>query len=503
MNILEKIKTALRIINPIPAVGGLEINDTDIKFFLVKGLSFKKAGLRLPPGIVENGKVKDLRNLALALKSLHAKFASQKEVVPVVFLMPAENLYVQTFTVPQVDATRLEETARLNLEVISPLEFSKVYASWQKIETASEAINSQELLGAFVEKTVADEFSLAATEAGFAFVAVGFSALALTRVICQEGVGIDQKKSYLVLFFGPNGLEIFIIKNSHLHFHHFTSWRTLQAEARKGEIGLPEIKKFLTEEVQRIINFYASKWGGVLDAAILLTPGLTSEVSAVVQDEFGLKIQNLTLEHFPNMSEGWLPTLGAALRGLIPRSSDKIISLASTSAQMHYIQARVIKFASFWRKVLIAAFGFFLIAELGVCLIVAREAADISLLVTPRLESEEVAILSDLQEKSLNLNSLAAKVVAVKESNVDWADGLKRIREIGAGLVRLRTIAMNIDSIVIGATAINQEAVIEFRNSLERDSRWQEVRLPLANLKIADDESAEFILNLKIRPKAN
>ncbi len=503
MNILGKIKQALNLINPIPSVGGLEINDTDIKFFSVKGLSFKKVGLRLPPGIVENGKVKDLHNLTRALASLHAKITSPKDILPVVFLMPAENLYVQTFSVPQVDDARLEETARLNLEIISPLEFSKVYASWQKIETAGEASNGLELLGAFVEKNIADEFSTAAAEAGFAFVAVGFAALALTRVISQEGIGIDKNKSYLVLFFGPNGVEIIIIKNSHLHFHHFTSWRSLQSETRRGEIGLPEVEKFLIGELQRVINFYASKWGGVLDSAILLTPGFTPEVAAIVRDKFGLKIQNLTLGHFPDLGEGWLPTLGAALRGLIPRSSDKIISLASTSAQMHYIQARIIKFAGFWRQVLISVFSFFLIAELVVCVIVAREAASINSLAVPSLNSEKVATLSDLQEKSRALNALTSKVVGIKKTSVDWIKVLKKIRETGAGLVRLRTIAMNGGGVIIGGTAINQEAAIEFRDALGRDPELLEVRLPLANLKIAEDESAEFIVNLKINQEQN
>ena len=43
-----KIKKILNILNPQPQIGGLEISDSDIRFFLVKGKSFVSASVKLP-----------------------------------------------------------------------------------------------------------------------------------------------------------------------------------------------------------------------------------------------------------------------------------------------------------------------------------------------------------------------------------------------------------------------------------------------------------------------
>ena len=64
-----KIKKILNILNPQPQIGGLEISDSDIRFFLVKGKSFVSASVKLP----------DKKNLKTALSNLHSQIVSKSK----------------------------------------------------------------------------------------------------------------------------------------------------------------------------------------------------------------------------------------------------------------------------------------------------------------------------------------------------------------------------------------------------------------------------------------
>lgn len=65
-NTIEKVLFFLRARTRI---GGLEISDTALRFAYFKNGALRVAGLRLPPGIVEQGEVKNPEQLVEALKN--------------------------------------------------------------------------------------------------------------------------------------------------------------------------------------------------------------------------------------------------------------------------------------------------------------------------------------------------------------------------------------------------------------------------------------------------
>ncbi len=503
MNHREWLKKIEQIINPTPVVGGLEIDDTGIKFLKISGTGIKKEGLRFAPGIVQGGKIIDKNTVESALKAIHKKIVSEKEIVPVVFLVPSENLYIQTFTVPNVGPDALPETANLNLQILSPLPFEKVYASWQTIGTPEENMdNSEELLGAFIEKEIVDEFEKIAVRAGFSFVAVEFSALAVSRVIIKEGVEIKKEKAYIVIFFTRGGIEMLIIKNEHLHFHRYTPWTFFSQDIKEAKINTAHLKEFLENEIRQIINFYTARWGNAPEESIIIgEPSLLSLIKTLPKENFPLNIKELSLKHFPDTGIIWLSVLGSALRGLIPRSGDTMVSLAGTSAYTNYIQPRAMHIARFWRKFFVTSGVFFIIAWSVLNVFVMREKNNVKKKMENNPGAINVEEYAQLKERAENLNNEIKLVSLVSAQNPEFSALIKLINNNAENLATIEHLSVSNDGISLGGFSKSQDMVFTFKSMLEKSGSFEAISLPLSNIKISEDESARFNLTAKLKAR--
>ena len=95
MNLINKLRSLSRLILPPAEIGGLQVSNTSIRFMVLKrgsngDLSAKSASLRLPPGIIDEGRVKDKPNFVEALRSLHAQITPKgNETINVILTVPA------------------------------------------------------------------------------------------------------------------------------------------------------------------------------------------------------------------------------------------------------------------------------------------------------------------------------------------------------------------------------------------------------------------------------
>ena len=85
---------------PLPSVGGFQITNSELRFLELRqeekgNLSVARIGsLRLPPGIIESGKIKDRANFIAALKSLRDQIVlKDKRVVNVVLMISIGDVY--------------------------------------------------------------------------------------------------------------------------------------------------------------------------------------------------------------------------------------------------------------------------------------------------------------------------------------------------------------------------------------------------------------------------
>ncbi len=469
-------------LNPAPPIGGLEISDSALRYVLFENNVPQVAALRLPPGILENGRVKDRANFVAALKNVRGQIpVPSKKRVHVIVSFPPALVYAQAFSLPLVSETNLEEAARLNLQMISPTDPKNTYSDWQRIEAPNESENI-ELLGALIENKAADELIAALREAGFLAVAAEFPALSLARLAEELGAGFDPRTPAIIVNLSSDGIDYAIVRGGNLYFNYFVSWRTIVGSERA--LAADVFKNSVVRNLQQVMTFYAGRWGGPVKNVTLVSQGLEEEIKGVILKNFpDTQVSPLALGRSVQIPLAYFVALGAALRGRISRGADTIISLLSVGTEDEYRQNQVRLFVALWRNIVFSALGFlvalFLITEFFVVRIDRRVAAEL----TQGTAQPEVAEVAKLEEEARSFNRAVAFVGTAKNAEVALAPIVRDLQALAAkGRVSLDRVAISsiASPILIVGRANSEEEAIGFRKLLEDDPQIEKADLPLS-----------------------
>jgi hypothetical protein len=489
----EKIKDTL---TTKPRVGGLEISHSSLKYLAIKGSrSIQQASVKLPPGVIEQGKPARVDQLIGALKTLHGQIAPLSTPINIVLVVPSSLVYVQAFSVPLMKPGEQEEAIDLNLQMISPGKIDESYYDWQEIKRNEEA-GHLDLLGAFTSSSIIEQFISALTDANFNVVSVEFPGLSLSRLVKERWQSATSDKQNLLLYLNSEGVLISTLKEANLYFAHFTSWAEIVSTAQEREITFADIEKFITQELQRVLTFYLGRTGTNLKGAILISPMFNYEIVQIAEQKFGLSMKNLTISELPDLSPSWFPTLGAALRGLIARSKDTFLSLSQISAKTEYYQERIITLIALCRNIIVGSFIFVFIAYLTVDGVLYRSevaSKNQSSTLTTTINTEEVQQLKS-QAESFNKLIALARIAQSKEGH--WSpvfDALRSVTGTSITITRIFADRTNLSLIVTG-TATNELAAINFKGRVERISNVKSVSLPLSQIKTEGVGAVSFSL---------
>lgn len=496
MKIIDRLKKISQSLLTHPTVGGLEISHSSLKYLTIQGTkTVVQASLKLPPGIIEQGKPVNGEQLIAALKSLRSQITPTTAPVNIILVIPSSLVYAQAFSVPLMAAKEQEEAIDLNLQMISPGKITESYYDWQEIKI-NEAAGHIDLLGAFASAEVIDQYTAALTAANFNVVSVEFPGLALSRLVkerWQSTGGIDQ---YLLLYMNSEGLLISILKNANLYFAHFTPWSDVVTATQERPIAFTDIQAFITQEIQRVLAFYLSKSGHSLSSAILISPMFNYEIVEIASQKFSLDVKNLSISELPDLSSTWFPVLGASLRGLIPRSKDTFLSLSETSAKTEYYQERALSLLSLCRNIVTGALIFVFIAYLIVDGVFYRtessNRAQSSTLKTNINTAEVIA----LRDSATQFNQLVTLAGVAKSHEANWFpifDALRLAAGANVSISRIFADKNNL-SLIITGTATNELAAINFKGRVERIANMKSVSLPLSQIKTEGESSVSFSL---------
>ncbi|MEE8131930.1 MAG: pilus assembly protein PilM [Candidatus Paceibacterota bacterium] len=486
-------KRLLMVINPQPVLAGLEISDLELRFTKVKGDNLISASVKLPPGIIKEGKIKDRPNFIAALSNLHSQITrKKKKKIYVIVSIPNINVYTQVFNLPTIASGNLEEAAKLNLQMISPIDFTDTYSDWQPVGENKTDGGQIEILGALAPRSIIEEFSSSLEEAGFGAVVIEFSALSLVRLV-------DDKTPYLLLQIGSDGLNFSIIRNGNLYFTHFNSWKTTSKE--QGKISFSDFKELIIKETQKVLYFYEVHWGGRINKVILVSSGLNKEVIKLLSENLSLEVQPLTLKKFSQLSPDWYGVLSSALRGLIPRSQDTIISLASVGTEERFQRYRIDNFVNIWRNIILASLIFVIIVFGASWWFLINTMESISILDVGLLKASEITELNKLQEKAKSFNKKIEIALKAKQVDVNWSPFFEKINDLAGDDITLERIFVQSLEIpaLINATAVSREAAINFKNMLVQQQEFYEVNLPLSNIISSIEGPVKFSISFKIK----
>ncbi len=494
------IKKFINIINPQPVLGGLEISDLALRFIKLKGDNLISAFVNLPQGVIKDGKIKKRADFLSALLNLHSQITGKKKKkIYVIAGIPNINVYLKVFSLPLTASANFKEAAKLNLQMISPIEFSETYNDWQPVGENKIDGGQIEILGALASRKIIEGYGNSLEEAGFVVAAVEYPALSLVRLAVEFGAGVNVKNPYLLFQVSGDGLNFSIIRNGNLYFAHFYPWKTAVQE--EGKISFSSFKELVIRETQKVLNFYGTHWEGQINKVILVSSGFNKEVAKILSEDLSLNTQSLVLKKFSNLSPDWYGALSSALRGAIPRSQDTIISLASVGTEEKFQRYRIINFAYIWRNIVFALL-IFMIAVFGAAegfLIKTMKSVNVSSVVS--VGKSEIAELKALREEAGDFNKKVELALKAKRAVIDWPLILVKIKNsVSNGVVFERIFIQSLkDPVLINATAINQEAAINFKNVLIQEPRFYEVDLPLSNIISSTDGPVKFRVSFKIK----
>src|SRR3989344_1587578 len=502
MGIFKKI---IHFLNPGAKIGALAVTDFDLKYALLGGRHITSASLRLPLGVVENGLIKNEKGLAEALVSLHSQISRIKiKKIPIILTIPDFNAYTQVFTLPFAASANLESAAKMNLQMLSPIEYTDAYASWQKVGESETQGDQLEVLAAFAQKQVIDAYTKAIESANFSIVAVEFPSIALARLVSPD-TGQKQKPPLILIALSSNGLSFSVIRGKNVYFNYATLWQ-------KPQMYLEEFDGVVIREVRKILNFYASHWqSSIYELAFLVpSPELGKRIKDVTKKNFNLEAKSFMSFLSPEVSrmntsslgQEWLPVLGSAMRGVMPRSEDEMISLASVSSRERFNREQVIYFMRLWRNSIFTAIAAVLFLFIAVNLFTTRiHTALIKDLNQIKAISPPSADILALGEEAKKFNDEVALVLYARNQSADPSPYLAKIHTLAGETIVIERIAMQSweTPVFINGHGLSEAVLLAFKESLASDPAFANVDLPLSSITRGAQGSVNFSISLLLQ----
>lgn len=499
-NIIQAVDKIVKLTSQMQPAGGLVLSDSSFKYLGLNKNRPKQVSLRLPPGLVEDGRIKNRPAVLVALRQLknYIEPARRKKTAAVVSL---ENslVYSQIFSLPRLEGKALKEAAELNLQVISPIDVKKAYYGYEVIDQLAADGRQMELLAAFIPTEAVDEWTNVLAEAGFTVAAVEFQALGLVRELALLS-RLDPNQPYLALAVSNEGADFIIIKNNHLYFDYFYSWKSIQGENR--EIVWSDFIQMIVKEAEKVLRFSASRFGTEVNQVYLIAEGLAEEIKQTLRAGLPqVRVEEPAINN-QRLSPGWLEAFGAARRGTIFRSKDSYISLSAVSVLEEYYQSQTLNMLVLWRNFFAAGLSFFVLI-FGVSNVFLRQInAGIQEKAQVTLMAPELAEFAEMRRKAEEFNYVVKLVGEAQKREkpvspllIEFRDQANKNRIV---LTKILIQSAN-ERVVLNGLAPSHAAAVRFRNDLLLSPLVSKVDFPLASLTPAEEGWFNFSMSLEVK----
>lgn len=479
----QKILSLLRVRS---YADGLEVSDQVLRLIYFDQNAWQMEAVRLAPGVMERGAIKDAAAFDAALRELRTKVPAAKgknKKLNVFVAMSSVNMYSQVFTLPFMEKEDLSKAIALNVQMVSPVDISHSYFGWQLLGRDEASLRS-EIAAAFVDKTIVDEMTKALYSAGFITVGVESRALALVRTLREQSAGVDIENSYLLIDIDNTGVDFLIVRKGRLYFEYQNLWSDIADE--KGQISIEKFEEVLAASVRQVLNFYSQHWPEPLAGVILSAVALEEQAQQVIGDLATMPIIPFSLAVEQQISPEWFVALGCGLRGIHTGSKDKEINLSGSGAIDTFNEERTLSFLTFWRVLIPVMLG---------CLIVVFVLADNFLgMMKGDIESSAIftgqgngsADIAALETSSTAFNRSVARVASAEAQSVH---NYRMIAEINAAAASSSVTISHISfqaanaPILVAGTAQTTAQIMAFSDAIQNDPHFGPVTLPSLNIQ--------------------
>jgi len=490
--ILHTLRRWVEKISPPIPIGGLYINDIAVRYTQLKGDKIIYTSLRLEPGTVSEGRVKNRAALVSMLKEIHRRaFSNSRIGASAVLSLPISDVYIQTFSVPRVAQANFNEAAELNARMISPIDVKKSYYGWQRVSEDFDIKSDVKLLGAFVLREIADEFISVLEEAGFGVAAVEFASMSIVRDIEHNGV-IEKGKSYIAVEIATDGIHFTAVRKSTPHFHYLHSWAEIQGDGKS--ISFENFTSAVAAELGKVVNFFSTHWTGEpMGDVVIVTPSFGDKLAMFLGERFKGLNMKVVGPSVVNVSHG------AALRGVLARTLDMEISLASLSALDVFERQQVSNFVRIWRNVFVAGLGFLLAVFVTANFFVRRESMRIAGEVDSVLDDPRAVEFNTLEQDAIRFNNLVDSIAGIRGDGHILSPLLTEVDKLAGNNVSITRLSFkSLDvPVLLNGSASSQDAVVSFKNRIVEREQFANIDLPLAGLS-DDGNVVSFTLTFEV-----
>lgn len=468
MNIVSLFTRRERIV-------GIDINDAEIRLAILgedKNGAPRIALLaseKVPPGIIAGGVVKDPKALTLTLaKLVRSAHEGRKKtnITYAIVSISADAAYTRLYDFPSsIKGARLEETMKLTVGFQLPVKTEDVYLDWEK--TTNETKNEVSLSS--MKKSAVDAYLTALHDAGIRTVALEIHPQSTAR-----SAEFSNKTTLLVE--ESTDSTVFSIISAGI----------VQFVRAVPKTNLPNDK--VREEIRKISDFAEAKG---------IKPEITTTIGKLMPREpFSL---------YPNLKdEGgmWLIAIGAAVRGLIPRDKDTLVSLLPVGTETAYAYQKAQIFSAFIANIIVGLSIFFIATFAGTWLLLVSIEQRIAAQVERAASLPLPENASGLEERAVKLNALVAQTLPLVQSFQTWSPVLNEIKARVTAGIFITGISIPGPSNQIGITGVakTRQSLNEFKRSLDDSAIFGTITLPLTNLEQRENIpfSASFVLEKQI-----
>ncbi len=499
-----KLKDWQKLLVPEFTIDAIAIEDRMVRVFgfnKKKKIIDKIESFSLPEGVIQEGILKKPKELQSFFVSLRQKLWAEQKNIWVVLSLPSANFYTNILSIPELDPERFREAVAFNAQVHIPLPLEEAYFDWEDWGLAEKEDEKEVFIALGIKKQV-DTYLKILSNSGFKIVAVEPFALSLARFIYQFG---RQQAPVLAIDLRQEGIEFILIEGQKLIFFDFDSWPEIFGKKIPTRITVDLLKEHLAKEIPMLLNFYSLKRRR--DLKYFFLGGKPEPIVKIlrkeVQESYHLVPLSLKLpSYLAKTDSSWQGVIGGALRGLLPRRQDTIVSLAPVGTEQDYYQIHLFSIVSLWLKALITVVIILMTVLGGVNkLFFSRLVRDYQNSVSTSVEASAKQKDSQLTKEMKQFNDLVTQVSVVRQYSRDWHKDTATIFSAAHSssviVKRVLVSASPANNITILGVAPSKNAVIQFKTSLDQSQLFSQINLPLDAL-IETPSGVTFSLSLKL-----
>jgi len=483
-----KLDTLKRKLVPPEEVAGLEIGDAFARLVLLSPETsnvITAAETAIPAGTIELGKVKSIANLASSLEALKQKAGSDFKAQPLAILsLPSGLFFTHILELPEMSEKEYEESARLNATQLSPIHMQEAYFDWQNLGVDLQTL-ARQIYIALAAKSDIDEYLEAASRAGIDIVAVEPGSLGFIRLLTHYVLTAEKQAAHLIVAITQDGMNFVITKDAKPLFDYYFYWKNTP-EAKDGKITVQDFENIFRRELSRILSFYATRYRDSITNGVLFTPIFPQELADMLRNDFKIKVVGHRLPSYAGnmMSAVWAGALGAALRGVIKRSEDTIVSLMPVGTEELFRRKQFQNFVSVWGGIVAGVFaGLSLLFGIVFAIGWRLRLNEANVLQVLR-RSENFTELQRLSEKAKTFNSLVEKAREARSMAKDSSAIFDFMALEAANNIKYQRISFDTRTLLmsVNAFAPNRNEALAFRKRMEDSGRFSKIDMPLVQI---------------------